>query len=363
MAWITQRGDVWRAVVRAPDGTRVNTTHDTKAEAEAWAAKQERKKTLGTLKAGKIGVTVGELFEAYYAAVASKTDTAKWNKLRIDKWCLDPIADRPLADIVTHDITNWIERRGDQLYRGKRITGATVNREVNLMSGAFQYAVKDRKWITVNPCHGARRPEKGRARKPPLLSTDQIEAICISTGYAHDPKLRTLTARVGACFLLALETGVRSGELLRVRPIDYWRDKSTLHVAATEQGGRKSSKSGRATVDPSRNVPLTGRAIELLDQLLATMPADQPYIVGLNDSQRDALWRKARDQAGVVDMHFHDTKHEAATRLAPFLDVIALSHAIGTKDLKLLRDTYYNNDASRSAALLPRQLTPTNAPR
>ena len=40
-------------------------------------------------------------------------------------------------------------------------------------------------------------------------------------------------------------------------------------------------------------------------------------------------------------------KHEAATRLAGFIDVIALSHAIGTKDLKLLRDTYYNNDASR----------------
>lgn len=49
-------------------------------------------------------------------------------------------------------------------------------------------------------------------------------------------------------------------------------------------------------------------------------------------------------------------KHEAATRLAGFIDVIALSHAIGTKDLKLLRDTYYNNDASRIAHSLPDSL-------
>lgn len=63
-------------------------------------------------------------------------------------------------------------------------------------------------------------------------------------------------------------------------------------------------------------------------------------------------------RAGVVNLHFHDLKHEAATRLAPYLNVLALSHAIGTKVVRLLREVYYNNDASRSAALLPQQLTP-----
>src|SRR3546814_4036030 len=71
---------------------------------------------------------------------------------------------------------------------------------------------------------------------------------------------------------------------------------------------------------------------------------------------RDALWRKARDMAGVQDLHYHDTKHEAATKLSRFLDVLALSHAIGTKDVRLLRDVYYNDDAERSAGLLPDRL-------
>lgn len=368
MAHFEPRGDSIRVTVRIPGGERKRATFDTRREDERWAASMEDKKALGSLKGDKVsGITVGQLFDAYLDAVGSKTDTAKWNKLRLTKWMRDPIATMRVGDVLTHDINEWIIRSLDtpSTRTGKKVSPATVNRELNLMSSAFNYAIKDRSWINNNPCHGARRPERGRPRNRPPLSPQEIAAINVATGYDTDPSLRTMTARVGACFLLALETGMRSGEILRLRPADYWRDKRTVHVAAIEQGGRKGSKSGRASVDPSRNVPLTARAIELLDHLVATMPADQgaqpgfarpPYIVGVNDGQRDALWRKARDQAGVTDLRYHDAKHEAATRMAAFLDVIALSHALGTKDVRLLRDTYYYNDASRSAALLPDSL-------
>lgn len=357
MASFEARGNAIRAIVRLPDGKKKSATFDTRAEAQAWANEMERKKALGLAPTGS-NPTVGELFEAYLP-IAESTDSAKWNSLRIMKWLNDPIADVRLQSVTTHHINEWIDRRSADLnpQTGKPITGATVNRELNLMSGAFTYGVKARRWIAVNPCHGAHRPERSRPRNRRLLTPEEIKAIRISTGYDSDPKLKTLTARVGACFLLSLETGMRSGETLRARPQDYDRTRRVLHVSATEQGGRKSSKSGRSSVDPSRDVPLTLRAVEILDQLLDTMPPKQPYIVGVNDSQRDALWRKARDQAGVQNLTFHDTKHEAGTRLARFLDVLALSHALGTKDIRLLRDTYYNHDAQRSAALLPDQLS------
>lgn len=344
-----------------PGGGKKASTFDTMTEAENWAAEMERKKALGTLSP-TTGVTVAQAFEAYLDAVASKTDSAKWNRLRLMKWMNEPIGTRRLASIVTHDINEWISARLADCGRGEEpISPATVNRELNLMSGAFTYAVKSRRWISVNPCHGAMRPEKGRPRKRPLLTDDELTAVRIATGFDADPHLRTIGARVGACFLLALETGMRSGEILRLRPVDYRKASRTIHVAAIERGGRKGAKSGRASVDPSRNVPLTARATELLDALLATMPCDQPYIVGITDAQRDANWRKARDKSGVEELTFHDTKHEAATRLARFIDVLALSHAIGTKDVRLLRDTYYNNDAERSAALLPEVLANSKA--
>lgn len=369
MASYEPRGNSTRAIVRVP-GTKkkITATFDTEREARAWAIQLEAKLKKGDAEKLTNRETNEQLFETYLDAVASKTDSAKFNKLRLMKWCRDPLAALKTVETTTHHINQWIERSlAEPSERtGKPITPATVNRELNLMSGAFNYAIKSLGWITVNPCHGAARPERGRPRKRPLLSPKEILSIRISTGYDADPHLCTLTARVGACFLLSLETGMRSGELLRLRPTDYFRKERYVHVSASERGGRKGAHSGRGSVDPSRNVPLTARAIELLDQLLASMPKDQepqegfsrpPYIVGLNDSQRDSLWRKARDQAGIEDLHFHDTKHEAATRLSKFIDVLALSHAIGTKDVRLLRDTYYNNDASRTAALLPERLS------
>lgn len=362
MASFEPRGNAVRAIVRV-NGEKKTATFDTMKEARAWAQTIEAKKEKGKGKGG----TNGELFEIYLEAVASKTDSAKFNALRLMKWCRDPLAALRAEDTTTHDINQWIERSlAEPSERtGHPISPATVNRELALMSGAFAYAVKALHWIQVNPCHGAARPEKGQPRKRALLSSEEIKALCIATGYDSEPDLRTTTSRVGACFLLSLETGMRSGEVLRLRPQDYHRKQKYVHVSATEKGGRKGAKSGRGGGDPSRNVPLTGRAIELLDQLLRTMPPDQepregftrpPYLVGMHDAMRDALWRKCRDRAGVEDLHFHDTKHEAATRLSKFIDVLALSHAIGTKDVKLLRDTYYNNDATRVANLLPAQL-------
>lgn len=70
----------------------------------------------------------------------------------------------------------------------------------------------------------------------------------------------TLTARVGAGFLLCLETCLRSGELLRLRPEAYSQDTRTLFVAAAEIGGRKGSGSGKRTTTARRTVPLTERA-------------------------------------------------------------------------------------------------------
>ena len=364
MASFEKRGNAVRAVVRIPGGGKKTATFDTEKEARAWAAIMEANVAVAATRKGG---TNEELFQTYLAAVASKLDSAKFNALRLNKWCKDPLANLRTEDTTTHDINQWIERSITTVSErvGRPLSGSTVNRELNLMSAAFTYGINALQWIEKNPCHGAQRPEHGRARKRALLTQDEIQAILTSAGYQKDPELLTLTARVAAGFLLSLETGLRSGELLRLRPEDFKKGSRYVHVSATERGGRKGAGSGRVKSDPSRDVPLTDRAIEILDQLMRNIPEDQeptvgfsepPYILGMNDAQRDALWRKVRDRSGVEDLHFHDTKHEAATRLCKFIDVMDLSHAIGTKDIRLLRDTYYVKDASRTAALLPSKL-------
>lgn len=367
MASFEQRGRSVRAVVRWPGGRKTQATFDTMAEAKAWAAKEEAlKKATGGVR--PTSTTVGELIEIY-RPIAMRTDSAKSNRLRLDKWQRDPLAELRVVDVTAHDINEWIERQLTTISKvtGKPLANSSINRELNLMSAMFTYAVESKNWIKSNPVHGCQRPPDTPGRKRPLLTEQELEAIAIAGGMYHDPEWTEMTTRVCAAFFLSLETGTRSGELLRVRPKDYHRDRRVLHIHALERGGRKNARSGRATQDPSRDVPLTQRAVELLDKLLATMPEKQkprrdfshpPYIMGIGDETRDKLWRTIRDRSGVKNLTFHDTKHEAATRLAKHMDVIALSHALGTKDIRLLRDTYYNNDAERVALTLPPQLAP-----
>jgi hypothetical protein len=86
-----------------------------------------------------IGGANEELFETYLEQSAGKTDSAKWNRLRLMKWCQDPFAKLRAEETTTHHINEWIGRSLSQPGErtGEPISGSTVNRELDLMSAAF----------------------------------------------------------------------------------------------------------------------------------------------------------------------------------------------------------------------------------
>lgn len=75
-------------------------------------------------------------------------------------------------------------------------------------------------------------------------------------------------------------------------------------------------------------------------------------IFGLESRQKDANFRKAVKRSGLVDLHFHDSRHEATTRLARKLDVLDFALMGGWKDVNLLRKVYYNATGEEIAARL-----------
>jgi integrase len=73
----------------------------------------------------------------------------------------------------------------------------------------------------------------------------------------------------------------------------------------------------------------------------------------VSSASLDALFRKARDRLLLEDLHFHDSRAEALTRLARKVDVMTLARISGHKDLRTLMETYYRESASDIAARLP----------
>jgi integrase len=123
---------------------------------------------------------------------------------------------------------------------------------------------------------------------------------------------------------LALETGMRAGELCGLT----W-DRVNLQ---TNVATLPMTKNGSA-----RQVPLSPRAVAVLTALKPDKPGQgDSTVLRMNVQQLDAIWRKGRDKAGIADLHFHDSRATAVTRLARKLDILDLARMIGHRDLKSL---------------------------
>ncbi|WP_420911992.1 tyrosine-type recombinase/integrase [Muribacter muris] len=66
----------------------------------------------------------------------------------------------------------------------------------------------------------------------------------------------------------------------------------------------------------------------------------------IKSTTHDTVFRKMKDLAGLgnEDLHFHDSRREALSRLAKKVDVMTLAKISGHRDIKILLNTYYAPD-------------------
>jgi integrase len=261
------------------------------------------------------------LFDRYLKEVSADKRGAKWEKIRLLKFIDYHHFKRPLRQITPDHIAHWRQERL------KSVSPSTVRREMNLLSHCFETARKDWRWIGDNPCADVSKPPEGKARDR-LISEDEIRLIRASLGWPDDMPAVTKMQQVAAGFMFAIETGMRMGEICSLLPGDIVGNVATL----------RQTKNGTA-----RRVPLSKRAVELLGFV--------PELWQMQPHQFEALFRKGRDRSGVEGLTFHDTRHEAITRLAKKLDVLDLARMVGHRDIKQLL-TYFNETAENLAAKL-----------
>lgn len=324
MASYRQRGDAWR-VELSVNGTRESATFDTKAQARAWASKRETE--LRELSRGKLpDYTLNHAIERYMSEVSPKRKGCDFEIKRFRALMRDyPVLCRKqIAKITTDDMVYW---RDDRL---KQVQPATVRREGNLISALFTVARREWKWLHESPMHDLKMPPPP-AHRDRRITDDEIERLCLSADW-HEAQPVNSTQQIVVSFLLAIETAMRAGEIRGLT----WNRVHLKDRYVTLEETKNGSK---------RQVPLSKRAVELLKFLQGL---DDKKVITVNDGSFDALWRKLRDRCEIDDLHFHDSRHEACTRLARKLEVLDLARMIGHKDLRSLM-VYYNATASEIA--------------
>lgn len=342
MASFQKRGDSWRAIVRLK-GVTDSATFPRKSEAAAWAFRREAEINAGAR--GQVpDKTFGQLLERYRDDVSSTRDGGRWETTRINKLVngnpdkgaeRDPITLVRLAVLNQTHFGEWRDRRLTS------VSPASVRREWNILSAACTKAVDEWKWLAKHPMKGVERPEKPEARDR-RISAEESERILFCAGYSRDVPPCTMTARVGSVFLFAIETAMRAGEICALE----WKDVQIEQRYCTIKGEVVGSRKTKAA---KRNVPLSREAIRLMEQI----PGEREgKVFQISSTQSlDALFRKVRDKAAIDDLHFHDTRHEAITRLSKKMDVLALARMVGHRNINELM-TYYNESASDIAPRL-----------
>lgn len=312
MATIRRKGDGWQAIIRRKGFPAIYETFPLKKQAEQWAAQRESE-----VVQGKLGIlpqhTLGEALKEY----REKRARNRWERNRLLVLERDPIAKVALSRL---DSSHLSQLRDRELARG--VEGTTVRRQLSLLASVFK-ACREWRWLAHNPFLDLERPapKKGRARG---LQQAEIDAVAAALGW-QGGKPENASQQVAVLLLLAVETGMRAGEMLS---LDWYQvAEKKAHLEKTKNGDE-------------RDVPLSLRARELLGYMRGIDPV---RVFTVADDTRDKLFRDAKERAGLSGFTFHDSRSEAISRLSKKLDILELARMVGHRDLNSLMHYYRTN--------------------
>lgn len=319
MAWLRKLpSGKWSAQI-ARAGVRTSQSFPTKAAAQAWAVSVEAE-ILASKRGQIVRRSLKQALTRYRDEESSKKKGAKFERDRINamlSYGLD-FADKWLEDVTPADFGRW----RDQRLLG--VKASSVNRDINLLCAVFTACI-EWGWVTRSPLKGFKRPTNPPARTR-VISWREVRAMLRALGWQKKPP-ETLQQQVGYAFLMSLHTAMRAGEVLR-----YELRGTVAHLSTTKNGN-------------PRDVPLSSRAL----RLHALCPE---YTV--TSASLDALFRKARNAAGLEGFTMHDARRTALTRLSKKLDPFQLARVSGHRDLNLMLNVYYGESAVDLAAKIGR---------
>lgn len=170
--------------------------------------------------------TFGELLDRYAKEISPTKKGSRWETIRLEKLKKDKIARVKLADLNEKDIAGWRDRRL------REVSSESVRREWNLLSNACTVAINEWMWLLTHPMKSVKRPPPAKPRDR-TLSDDEIEALSVALGFDPEIKPVTISSRVGAAMHFAIETGMRAGEICRLRIEDVSESVAVVREGKT----------------------------------------------------------------------------------------------------------------------------------
>ncbi|WP_207695194.1 hypothetical protein DOK67_0001270 [Enterococcus sp. DIV0212c] len=258
------------------------------------------------------------------------------NKLQL--YVLPSLEKQPLKKITASDIDKLVKRLSESL------AASSVHIVFRIIRSCFE-AAKERSYIYINPCERTVLPKINK-QKVQALTRVQQKAV----------EVESMKNNKGLPILLALETGMRIGEICALKWEDIDFDSSVLKVQRTKQRISLPSSSGQRTkiiettpktIHANRIIPMSSKIKKALLHL--KKQAVSAYVVTNKEHSiepRTVSYRfeRIKRKLGLNNVSFHALRHTFATRCVELgVNIAAISSLLGHSSIKLTLDTYTNS--------------------
>ena len=201
------------------------------------------------------------------------------------------------------------------LMKRQGLSTSTQNRYVDLISRVISFSYKQRR-INANPCLGY---EKAREvnKEMQFWCEDEVNEFLVFADWKY-PR-GSIRRWIYCAYLIALETGMRGGEIWGLKASDIPNEGNTLRVSRQFLGGTSFDLTKGKD---SRLVPFSDGLKAEVQQVLTeegVVSSERTLFVTKNGDPVDhisfykSVFKKDVKQSGLRQIRFHDLRHTALT--------------------------------------------------
>lgn len=311
-----KRGNIWWSNLR-PNGRKRQVSLETgnkklatEIEAKLKAEIVEGRYFDRRISCSKTFEDLTQKFMEEHACTVS--DSTRGSYANSIKNCSKFFKGQRIADISPKSVSRYKVIR-----RKKGAKPSTINRELAMLSKAFNLAVREWEWVRENPVLKVSYEREDNERDRWLSHKEAVKLVKHCDEYCKP------------VVIFALNTGMRQDEILSLewQSVDLKRETVVI----------MKSKNGRR-----RTLPLTEAALSVLHSQAKIRHIRSRLIFPDSDGMkfsRHALSKRFKvslKKTGIEDFRFHDLRHTFATWLAQSgHDIYFIAKWLGHKDISM----------------------------
>jgi integrase len=305
MSTIRKMGKNWQCLVRVKHHPELSKSFTKHEDAKRWGNETELK--IRREDAGIVKIK----FPSFKDISLRYLNEVSIHKkcFRLERAIITPLGNEAWSEYPINKITPLVIGK----FRDKQreiIKNNSLNRKLDVISTIYTTCKKEWGYPVDNPILSIRRPKNPEPRDRRFTDA---ELNLLLRGNRTTEKLRTIIE-------IALETGMRQSEILRIHPEHIQGQTLFIPIAKTKP----------------RTIPLTKKALSILKH--ATLPFN------MDRYQLGKQFRRLTKHYGIKDAHFHDLRHQSLTDFMKDkgLDLAETMLVAGHQDPRMLLRIYNN---------------------